>query len=371
MAFPLLLSRYRNLEKLAGGESYILHDEYTTDRAAGAVNGTLAEPGGTGTVAQRTRNVTDSAGTKLSITGARAVIASATAAGDPRLYYGPFTRTAGLTAKQVIKVTSRAGAGWDDATNPGGNIVDFGLFDFAGVLTVNPPNVNYPLYTTGVDYTLWTALFATGGALWMQGGVYTNPTLLWVSDAGNATPLYYFPLLTRTVNASEADNVQIAVNSSLASAAAIATVSITNPANGVNYTSTADALHYLTFTLPGSPSNGDKIELRYRYQDATNYWSAYAQYNGGTTQWDFLLDEVLTSGTTNKITVANIGNAVDICVVVSGNTHDCFTRTGTTWTKRGAQITDASLNTATEVGAWYAVGSCSLLRSFRRTWSLA
>ena len=347
----------------------LVWDKFLTDVTAGSVNGTLATPGGKlGTRTQNTRNVVDSLGTKLSITSGKAVIASATALSDPRLYYGPFVRKAGLTARQTLKTSTRFGCGWHVDISPANGYASHGITDFSGVLTTVQPFVNYPLFSAGVDYTVWLSLFATGGAIWAQGGVYTNPTLLWVEDTGSATPLYYYPLLTRTINASEADELEISIIGALSSQAAIATVNIPDPAHGVNYTCSANSLHTLKPTLPGAPLADDKIELRYRYLNATNYWSAYIKYNGSA--WDFFLDEVLAGVTTNKITTLGVGNVTDIQVIATGNTHDCFTRVGGTWSKQGAQITDADLNTATEVGAWFNAGSASHLYSYNKVWSL-
>jgi hypothetical protein len=357
------------------GQTYLLRDEFSVDLVAGAVNGTLAEPGGIGSVAQNTRNVVDSAGTKLSITGGREVSSGITGTGDPRQYYGPFTRTPGLMATQTLRwVTARSGAGWAVATNPGGGTPFYGVTDVSGLPTVTPPFVALQMFATGADYTLWMVLFATGAAIWAQGGgggfVYTTPTLIWVeTQIGNATPAYYFPQLARAVDCQlQADDIAI-WQSVYTTPASLAAVYIATPANGVNYTSGADALHYLDFALPGSPSAGDTIELRYRYQDATNYWTAYVKRDAGNAAWDFFLDKVTAGTPANQITVTGVGTPVRVMVKATGNTHDCFTGTAAAWTKRGATITDADFNTATEVGAWFGAGTPSLLHSYRRTWS--
>ena len=352
---------------------WLLRDYYPTAIAAGSVDGTRAEPGGGfGSVAQNTRNVVDT-GSVLSNTDGKSAAASGTDASDPLLYYGGMTREAGLTAKWEYKTSGRGGCGWSIAAAPPNSRSQLGITDYTGVLTATPLYLNYPLYSTNTDYTFWATLFSIGGVLWIQGGAYTNPTLLWIDDIYNQTPMYFFQHLPRTnAYSGIADNTEICRIPSLSTQQKISNVYITNPVNGVNYGTTADAIHYLTFTLPGAPADGEIIELRYRYQDVNNYWTAYVIYDDGDGEWNFMLDEVTTGGgVINKITVdTDIGAAVSICVIVTGDTHDCFTRVANTWTKRGAQITDASLNTATEVGAWYLVGACSLLRSFRKVWNL-
>ena len=75
-----------------GGLRYLLRDEFTTDRAAGAVNGTAAEPGPGGN-----RYVVDT-GNKLSIDNSRVYMATpASAAWQLEgLLYGPAPRRAGM-----------------------------------------------------------------------------------------------------------------------------------------------------------------------------------------------------------------------------------------------------------------------------------
>ena len=70
--------------------SYLLRDEFTTTRAAGAVNGTAAEPG------PGTRVVVD-AGSDLSIAGSQLVFSGGTGSyGDPGYWLGPtVSRVAG------------------------------------------------------------------------------------------------------------------------------------------------------------------------------------------------------------------------------------------------------------------------------------
>src|SRR3990167_10219573 len=93
--------------------AYAVADEFTTDRAAGAVNGTAAEPGPGGS-----RAVTDSLGTKLSLSGGIAIIASHTANNDPSLNLDAITRVAGkVFIIKLNNVNGRFNAGlWRDAT---------------------------------------------------------------------------------------------------------------------------------------------------------------------------------------------------------------------------------------------------------------
>ena len=86
-----------------GGLRYLLRDEFTTDRAAGAVDGTAAEPG------PGTRTVVDT-GSDVSIASDVLVIAGGAGAwSDPRITYTPTLAERsgyGLGAQCEIAVTS-------------------------------------------------------------------------------------------------------------------------------------------------------------------------------------------------------------------------------------------------------------------------
>jgi acyl-CoA thioesterase I len=92
---------------------YLFRDLFTTDRAAGAVNGTAAEPG-TGT-----RNVTDT-GNQLSISGGvLRVVGIAPANADPRLLSSKtITRAAGRRVSQLIKVAAGKQHPYSGLTQP-------------------------------------------------------------------------------------------------------------------------------------------------------------------------------------------------------------------------------------------------------------
>lgn len=116
-------------------EGYLLHDNFITDRAAGAVNGTAAEPGpGTRTVVD-TESKTTISGGNLVFSGGKA----SPAYGDPDIYENSTTRAAGRMLLMELTKTS-------------GNIIKFGL---------TPINVGIPsnnIFTiNGTDLYLYNA----------------------------------------------------------------------------------------------------------------------------------------------------------------------------------------------------------------------
>jgi len=109
--------------------------------------------------------------------------------------------------------------------------------------------------------------------------------------------------------------------------------------------SSADAIHHRSFTLPASPAAGQTVNMFYRGtagEELNNCWRAYLQRNDANTAWDFRLDSISGGTATNRINVTGVTDATDtICVIVSGNTHDCYTKNGTSWSKRGGTVTNS------------------------------
>ena len=353
------------LMRRGGAVSYLLRDLFTTDRAAGSVNGTAAEPG------PGTRSATDT-GSNFVITGNKAVASGIAGAADPSFGYSDaIERVAGRTIKYNIKyISSRGHSGLCISATPTAPI--YGIYEPGGILIVIQPAQNgYVSFVNGTTYTIWITLFTSGAAMWAQGGVYTNPELIFVTSRYNTSPLYCFPIIARAVAcAMEASQVEIVDRPTLATRELLATVYQASPSNGVNYTTTADALHSLNFTLPGSPSAGDRIGLHYRQSDASNYWDAYIERNVGNTAWDFKLDLVTAGTPVNQISATGVGTPDEIFIITDGNDHWCFTGASSVHTIRGTKQTSASFATATEVGAWFDAGTVSLLESFAREWNL-
>src|SRR5690348_6535611 len=86
---------------------YFLYDTFSTDKAAGSVNGTFADTG-------QQRTVTDT-NSKLSVTGGVASVATGgNTAGDPGLWYPSMTRQLGLTVLGGVFLTANiCELGWD------------------------------------------------------------------------------------------------------------------------------------------------------------------------------------------------------------------------------------------------------------------
>lgn len=183
-----------------GGLTYLLYDQFLTDRAAGAVNGTSAEPTG------GTRTVTDT-GSQISISGSSLLIGSG--AGSPRISWTEQTRVAGKALIGNISATV--------------NDMYFGFATTIGISTGNlfrirPGGLNISTFensvtnalgdlVAGTTYQYAVVLRSTGAYYYVKGGAYTNWTLLWIGSAVSGATNY--PLFYQNGGAITADNIRI------------------------------------------------------------------------------------------------------------------------------------------------------------------
>lgn len=186
--------------------SYTLNDQFTTDRAAGAVNGTSAEPtGGTRTVTD-TNNVLSVNGNQLSFATGGVTY------GNPGLWYGSTSRTAGkmLSGNVTFNDTGeRIMLAFDTNTSSLPNA--HGIFQANSSLVAYDNNGVQTNLGSSAGLTLYKMVLilrSTGAYYYIKGGVYTNWTLLWVSSA-NSTSTLYPNISGYSGNGGQADNIRI------------------------------------------------------------------------------------------------------------------------------------------------------------------
>lgn len=176
----------------AAGPYVLFNDTFTTDRAAGAIDGTLAEPG------PGIRYIGADTNGALSLSSGSAVVAN-TAAGarDPSLFYNGIARNPGriLLAQVTSPPSNGNGAriGWG-YSNSGATTIDTAI-RFAGATNIGTqeggsagPNVAN--FATGTTYQVAVVLRAAGMAMLIKGGVFTSWTLLWIGNTGSGNPVY-------------------------------------------------------------------------------------------------------------------------------------------------------------------------------------
>jgi len=189
--------------------SYILNDQFTTNRAAGAVNGTSAEPTG------GARTVNDTDGDALSISGGTLVSANPNSSwGNPGIWYSAITRAAGLTLVGTIQKSGSAYAGFGFfpsvpyTTQPTTATVGFRLNAGATFPFLANPDGGQVAELDNGTYNMAIVLRTTGAYYYIKGGTYTNWTLLSISSLLSTATL--FPGISEYNNAfPTADNIRI------------------------------------------------------------------------------------------------------------------------------------------------------------------
>lgn len=178
-----------NAGKTAGIFAYLVNDTFTTDRAAGAVNGTKAEPG------PGLRDVNDTS-SKLSVSGGSLIIATAApGTGNPRLLYATQGRRAGLMAITALTTPASGTAG---PARSGWTYSPTGIYGTEAVtfsnsnvleVRVNLTNITVGASVLGTAYVVAVVLRSSGSFYFIKGGTFTNWTLVWISMGVTDTPI--------------------------------------------------------------------------------------------------------------------------------------------------------------------------------------
>lgn len=225
--------------------SYTLNDQFTTDRAAGAVNGSSAEPTG------GTRTVVDTEN-KLSISSSQLSFAGQTtpAWGDQNLVYPSVTRTAGKLLYAEVTPANNNSYGFVGLSNTAtpnqtasGIQIDGSIyFGDTGQLwgtmlssTVTPTIASY----TATAYKTAIVMRSTGMYYFIKGGAFTNWTMLYQTSAGSAATLY--PVLMNYSLTNTADNIRIPTSTWLPTPLAYDTFTRTDGAIGSSETTGPDS----------------------------------------------------------------------------------------------------------------------------------
>jgi len=171
-------------------DAWILRDEFTTNRAAGAIDDTAAEPTGT-------RDVATDTNSKLTIgSGLLTFATGGSAAGDPGLWYTQLTRVAGLTLIGEITpdgtTNASIGIGWD-ANQAGAqtNSLNLAADGYLQAVVNGGTAITVGSYTAA-SHKLGISLRATGAYYWAKLGADTSWELYWIgaADSGNNYPSY-------------------------------------------------------------------------------------------------------------------------------------------------------------------------------------
>lgn len=188
--------------------SWLLHDNFTTDQSAGAVNGTAAETGpGTRTVTD-TENKLSVAGGVLSFAGGKA----SPAYGDPALSYADAVRTAGRILLWAVNATAGTASRVGFSANAGGAcdrqafIFNLGANGIQAVFN-GTTIVGVGASSSSTAYKLAVIARAAGAFYFIKGGAFTDWTLLYSEGVNSASALY--PSISNFNLVFTADNIRI------------------------------------------------------------------------------------------------------------------------------------------------------------------
>lgn len=314
-----------------------LEDRFTTADPAPVASPRTCEPGpGTMTISDPT--------SKLSITGGALTASGNVGSANPLAYTGTIARTAG------------AGYWWRVRINSGASGL-VALFGFRGT-TLAPTTHSFILpdftcydnainpqpgdtFAVGTVYDLVVILRAVGAYYYAKGGAFTTWTLIWVSGAGNGTPLY--PLISAGSSAGtwEVQDIQaMTFKGAFETAYGLATFHAASPASGATGNMTADAFVHFTWT----PAAGQTLELMVRRTDDNNCWIVRCSQAGGTIK---LIQKQAGTETERSSTAVTwtAGTAVLIAVRAVGGNISTYTNA----TRRNAYASATFNQTATGV----------------------
>lgn len=165
-----------------GPPYYLLNDTFTTDRSAGAVNGTDAEPG------PGRRTVTDG-NSKLSIAGGAVSLATGgVGAGNPGLYYGELARVVGLLyVASITPNTATFQLGWE--TNTAASIAHGWRLGGASTMMAFVNGSPLVVGAWAADAQSFACAARASGFFYLQKANGGQWLLHWISTAGSQGPL--------------------------------------------------------------------------------------------------------------------------------------------------------------------------------------
>lgn len=294
-----------------GGPVYLLLDRFTTDEAAPLTSPRTCEPGpGTLTL----KDTSD----KLSISGGRLIQAT----NEIENYVDPqaisqtgLARAAGLAVYALSKVvTSNMDlCGFSASTTPvsQGNFSHF-LYQEETQLRVRRAGalqLNVHTVAVGTDYETAIVLRDAGAFFLLK--ISSAWTLLWVDPTAAAASVYPFVCGGLSTTAGECDTLAaFQLSSPWTTDFGIATQRLSGArAAGDTFTHEGNCL--IEFTVTTIPS-ADQIEVRFRVQDADNYWQVTIDSTGAME-----LDEVVAGTPTQRGAAAGVVANGDRIVIIA------------------------------------------------------
>lgn len=294
---------------------FIFRDEFTDDRAAGAVNGTKSTDG------KATRTVVDTEG-KLSISGGKLVFSGGKGTpvdGDPALWLSAISRSSGIAGFiKVIHSSGIANFGFDtNATGLNAEAIQFSTTNLK-IISSAQASFTVDAISYGIEYTIMIILRSPGTFYFVKGGGFAKWTLVYITVANSSATMY--PGISNLSGIFSADYLKVAqLPAPFNSDYGLATQRLAGARSaGDAFTHEADCLIELTVTTLSS----DYAALRFRELDTTNnYWWIEIRSDGGIT----LFEKVSGTNTSRGVASAgSIANGQRIVVSADGSTIRVF-----------------------------------------------
>lgn len=279
---------------------WLLLDNFTTARAAGAVNGTDAEPGGVGSGG---RTVTDTENL-ISIGGGKAIFVSGKASpayGDPRLQpFGAVGRATGIIIAWEFNINLLSGKIIDMGLDSDTSSVLYNGLAPNGVTDLRVRHAGNLLAAdkaigTGISYIGVIVLRSTGADILIYGGAYTHLTLIYRTPTGNMATVY--PVLS---------NYSGGYTSAWMAVPAARWLPLPEVSDGFSAWLTTDGLGHIDNTGIGAGGGGKIITVRIGTWGAAAGVASASALSGGLA--------IVTVPTT-----ANDGFVSAVCVRSGGN----------------------------------------------------
>ena len=298
--------------------AYLLLDRFLTNAGAPLASPRTCEPG------PGTLTITDT-GNNISIASNQLTIAAGASNWTGTKAVGSaLTRAAGLAIAATWKPSNNFHAliGGSSASDSNANGALSAMYFQSGQTINITDNGNgtdaVAAFVAGTTYEIALIYRSTGFFALIQGGAFAIWTLLWVAAAGSANPV---PIISNFAAAPVIDNFRALTLGALwGSDYGIATQRLAGArSQGDTFTQTADAI--IEWTLTTRPS-ASVAELRFRKQDASNYWSVQVDSTGAIT-----LYEVVATAPTSRGTAAAAVGATNtrILIIADGSTIRVFT----------------------------------------------
>jgi len=286
------------LEKNPKLIEFLVRDEFTDTRAAGAVNGTPATPG------PGTRVVADTGGV-VTVGGGNLVVAgdAGNAGGDPSLWLDDITHAVGVGF--FIKVQGAPGAAgdlyWGLDSNQAGWIGGHPYFQFLTVGRTDarvPGSVRLGAFDVATARIHGVVMRSKGGFMFIEDG--SDYLLVWVHFEGVGATVHPAAQSTDTTEDMSVDWIRAAqMGAPWNTDYGIATARLAGARTaGDTFVHEADCL--IEFECTTISSVG-RIRVHFRIQDSDNYW-----YVGMTAAGDLRLYEVVAASETNRMNAVGV-----------------------------------------------------------------